>query len=674
MIKKVFKMKSKSVGLMNMRVSGNMSLIARLERLEHKAAEGQNNNRHNHVLRVLQDQVEHTPHSRPSSEKKSPGFGKRENVNPDLAHMIQRSATRIDDGAKRDDFDILIHIIYSQQAILNQHGDTLDKLMAGTTSIPGTPMSIGGGSSRLRPGSGQSLTPVANAPDFDSYEDRLQDVEDHQKFIHKVLEDVDNDPEEMDMMAQCLNSLKSLVDNVKLSCRNYESNHTISSMMMKIQEETQSVLDSNDTTTNTDHPVEPQELTFMLEELHWRFRKSVKILKSLCAQEDAEESIRINALAATVEIESIDHEAEASLKARFKDRRSNSLALNQRLEASSRWLCMLLQTRISTAQLQIAVRELQATIEEVKDQKSKATGKLEDIYKTVNNAVSMAQLMEGLKSKADVTDLAKWSEGLRRISTEMQNLRDATQEQNEMGQLRLDIQQLRSDNETKANLTSDQITQIVTELKRIRNNITLSASTQQVYYHNDGSTAPNALTSNTGGHTGISQPLLEKQIRDIVKNKANVKDLNHLRKIMEANGIDVQQDPALCAKSQFKCLSCDRPLPNKPNIDVEYSLFSASQSQILLDTIDRGRPSTAPPPINNNKQIPRKKTPDNQHTSQAVIVGNQAAPLNSTPNMNLEIRSRHPRMVPSLGLQKHRSKVASGGGGFGSVLRQCESR
>jgi hypothetical protein len=664
MIKKVFKMKSKSVGLMNMRVSGNMSLIARLERLEHKAAEGQNCNRHNHVLRVLQDQVEHSPHSnfRPSSEKKSPGFGRREIVNPDLAHMVQRSATRIDDGAKRDDLDILIHIIYSQQAILNQHGDTLEKLMVGTTSIPGTP--IGGGSFRIRPGSGQSL-------DFDSYENRLQDVEDHQKLIHKVLEDVDNDPEEMDMMAQCLNSLKSLVDNVKLSCRNYESNHSISSMMMKIQEETQSVLDSNDTTTNTDNPIEPQQLTFMLEELHWRFRKSVKILKSLCAQEDAEESIRINALTATGEIELIDHEAEASHKARFKDRRGNSLALNQRLEASSRWLCMLLQTRISTAQLQIAVRELQATIEEVKDQKSKATGKLEDIYKTVNSAVSMAQLMEGLQSKADVTDLAKWSEGLRRISLEMQNLRDATQEQNEIGQLRLDIQQLRTDNETKANLTSDQITQIVTELKRIRNNVAISASTQQVYYHNDGSTAPNA-PPNTGGHTGISQPLLEKQIRDIVKNKANVKDLNHLRKIMEANGIDVQ-DPALCAKSQFKCLSCDRPLPNKPNIDVEYSLFSASQSQIHLDTIDRGRPSTAPPPIN-NKQIPRKKTPDNQHTPQAVIVGNQTAPLNSTPNLNLEIRSRHPRMVPSLGLQRHRSKVASGGGGFGSVLRQCESR
>jgi hypothetical protein len=251
----------------------------------------------------------------------------------------------------------------------------------------------------------------------------------------------------------------------------------------------------------------------------------------------------------------------------------------------------------------------------------------------------------------------------------MQKLRDATQEQNEIGQLRLDIQQLRTDNEAKANLTSDQIKQIVTELKRIRNNVAISASTQQVVYHDD-STAPNS-PPNTGGHTGISQPLLEKQIRDIVKNKANVKDLNHLRKIMEANGIDIQ-DSALCAKSQFKCLSCDRPLSNKPNIDVEYSLFSASQSQIHLDRTDGGRPSTAPPI--NNKQVSRKKTPDHQHTSQAVIVGNQASPLNSTPNSTLEIRSRHPRMVPSLGLQKHKSKVAIGGGGFGSVLRQCESR
>jgi hypothetical protein len=698
-VNQLLKMKNKNVGLMNMRVSENMSFIARLERLEHNSG-----GHHHQRLRVLQETIVHqSPRilSRPStaSRPSTPNHpGNAESSDQENPHDSQKPGAFIkelvsrdrslssrdrslsdlntEEGKSKDDFDILINIVQSQQLLLNEHGEALAKFASEAaanypTLVDGTPKFTG----RSRPGSGQDVEDaledaLEDAPDYEALEARIRVVEDNHALVQMEME---SDPEEVDMMAECVESLKELVINVKIACSDYESNHSTSSMMMKIREEAQSAIALNDSSTEDssmgmapDHGLQPQQVTYMLEELHWRCRKSLKVLTSIGAQEDAEESIRITALTATGASESSDFDREAETKQRtaFKERRNRLTALNHTLESSSRHLCVVLQNRISTARIQIALRELQETMQEVKDQKAKAAGKMEDIFKTVNSAVSMAQLMEGLKTKADAKDISKWSEVMRRIALDVQNMRDSGEEDDKVGQLRLDVQQLRIEEESQVALTNDQIKQIVTEMKRMKVLISTAASNQQ-YAFNDApadSASPNTRPNTSGGgggHPGIPQPFLEKQIRDIVKNKANTEDLENLRKLMESNGIETNS--TMLNKSQFKCLSCNRRLPPKPDIDL---VLSASQSLARFDNIDYSRPSTAPAV---KAKPTSKKTPQsNQQTSYVAVARNQPPQMNTA----VEIRSRYPRMVPALGPQKYRTKVASGGGGFGSVLRQ----
>ena len=127
---------------MNMRVSGNMSLIARLERLEQSIDGG---GRQHQALCGLAAAIElQSPHStpgRPASGRKvkeaSPKF-QMHSLEKDLNLFAQKAAKSAEESKSTgNDFDMLIKIVQAQQAMLTQHGQALEKLQS---AQPQTPM------------------------------------------------------------------------------------------------------------------------------------------------------------------------------------------------------------------------------------------------------------------------------------------------------------------------------------------------------------------------------------------------------------------------------------------------------------------------------------------------------------------------------------------------------